>query len=80
MYRRDAGVAALRELGMGWCHSTMCGAAPTAAENITVPGMRNLVAQLADEHHELDVVDCFSFSWLFCVTGKGPSGVLGWNI
>lgn len=58
----------------------MCGAAPTAAENITVPGMRNLAAQLVDEHCELDAAACFIFSWLFCIAGKGSSGVLGWNI
>ena len=58
----------------------MCGAAPAVAENVTVPGVRNLAAQLVDEHHELDAVACFIFSWLFCVAGKGPSGVWGWNI
>lgn len=62
---------------MGWCRSRMRGAAPTAAKNITVPGMRNLLARLAYECCELDTVACFIFSWLFCVGAKGPSGVLG---
>ena len=39
--------------------AAQCGAAPTAAENRTVPGMRNLSAQLVGEHRELDAVACF---------------------
>lgn len=49
-------------------------AAPTAAENILVPGMRNLVAR------RLHAIGCFIFSWPFCAVGRGPSDVLVWNI